>query len=96
MPLIVPAIESKLKAAILGNLKEVYSPDIAKGKDYQQVADPQLEKLANAIAKAVSKVIIEAITQEAQVVPGQAVVGTFAGIGSGPVTAATVSPGKIL
>ncbi len=95
MPLIAPAIEAKLKDAIFSNLKEAMSPDISKGDGYESAANPQLEKLATAIAKAVAKVMVDALTNDAMVAPGQQIVGVGGGI-PGPVQGATVSPGKIL
>ena len=93
MPLVVSAIESKLKSAIFENLKKELTPDLSKGDNYTSTADPQLKKLANAIAKAVAKVIIESIQQDAQVAPGQSVMTSGT---PSTHTGTVVSPGKIL
>lgn len=78
MPLVEPKIKKELQAEIINELKA-----LSKGTDKSTIDDSH-KKLASAIAAAVAKVMVAALTKEAQVAPG---------IPSTP--AATVGPGKI-
>jgi hypothetical protein len=88
MPLVESEIAAKLEPEIFNNLKEAIPPPAPEQSD-------MLQKMAGAIAKAVAKVLVAEMTQNAQVMPGQAIVGVGGGV-PGPVSGATVSPGKIL
>lgn len=94
MPLIAASIKSKFKDRIFQSLKREFSPDYSKGEGYSPVAEEMLLKLANAISD-IAMDLVDEIQQNAQVVPGQTVVGTGGGV-PGPMTGSTVSPGKIL
>lgn len=94
MALVPAAMQADLDSEIYNNLKEAMAPDVSKGQNYESVADAQLHKMATAIAKAVAKVVIQHITSNAMVLPGQSVVGAGGGV-PGPMTGATVSPGQI-
>lgn len=85
MPLVASALQSQFEATILQGLNAQLGSDFAD----------QHQKLAKAIS-GIAMDIVTAITTQAMVVPGQAVVGTFQGVGSGPIEGATVSPGNIL
>lgn len=93
MPLVIPSIESKLKSAIFENLKKEFKPDISRGENYSAEAERHLRKIANAVAKGVAQVIVEAIQNDAQVAPGQAVVTSGSPSNH---AGSVVSPGRIL
>ena len=81
MPLVVPAIQKEMEAAILSALTSVYGPEAA--------ADPSSHaKLAAAISQGVTTVLIKALQTQAQVLPGINTAGS-------PAAQTSVSPGKI-
>ena len=89
MPLQAATMKAKFKSRIHDGLARVFASDT----DPQ--ADPSWAKLADAISDIAMDIVTE-ITTNAQVIPGQAVVGTFVGVGSGPTTGVTTTPGQIL
>lgn len=94
MPLVGAEMKSKFKSTIHDGLKRVFSSAVSAGDGYPPIADAQWELLADAISD-IAMDIVNEIQQNAEVVPGQQVVGVGGGV-PGPVTGATVSPGKIL
>jgi dihydroneopterin aldolase len=83
MPLIAAVIEKKLFAEINTELKSAF------GEADQQTAPGSHKKLAEAIAKAVAKVIVAELTTSAQVSVGIPTAGS-------PASQTTVSVGKII
>jgi hypothetical protein len=94
MPLVGVAIKSKFKDTIYSGLKREFSAAVSQGQGYPPVADEFWLKLASAISD-IAMDLVDEMHSNAQVLPGQQVVGVGGGI-PGPVTGATVSPGKIL
>lgn len=83
MPLIQPAIQAKLTKEIDDALSKAFKSETSAG------ADPTThKKMAEAIAEAVSKVIVEELTMNAMVLPGIPTAGS-------PASQVTVGPGKI-
>lgn len=82
MPLIEPKIKKELQDEIIKELKA-----LSKGADKKTVSASH-KKLATAIAAAVAKVIVGAITKDAMIGPGIPTAGS-------PAAQATVAPGKI-
>ena len=78
---------------IYNNLKTQFGPSVQAGSGYEPTADLQWQKMANAIADIAIDIVSE-IKSSAEVKVGIDVQGTSAT--GGPVTARTVSPGKIL
>ncbi len=93
MPLIGPAIKSKFKQSIYNGLKREFNSAASKGEGYGGVADEFWQKLAEAISD-IALDMVEEITTNAMVMPGQTIVGVGGGI-PGPVNGSTVSPGQI-
>jgi hypothetical protein len=87
-------MKAKFQTTIHSGLTRVFASDASQASGYPGVADPFWAKLADAISDIAMDIVTEMQTN-AQVVPGQQVVGTGGGV-PGPVTGATVSPGKIL
>lgn len=83
MPLIAPAIELKLSAEIQSELTKAFGAgaDAATGAQSHK-------KMADAIAAAVAKVIVQELQTNAMVLPGIATAGS-------PAAQTSVSPGKI-
>ena len=94
MPLVASAMKKKFKATIKDGLKREFGSAAGKGTDYPPIAEEQWDKLANAISDIAADIVSE-ITTNALVMPGQMVVGTFVGVGSGPTQGTTISPGNI-
>lgn len=94
MPMNPDGLKSKLKERIYNGLKKEFSSSASKGADYQPVADEYWEKLATAISGIAADIVME-ITQNAEVLSGIQVVGAGGGV-PGPMSGATVSPGKIM
>jgi hypothetical protein len=81
MPLVAPAIEKEMEAAILSALTAAFATEAT--------ADPSSHrKIAGAVAKGVTTVLVKAIQTQAEVLPGIATAGT-------PAAQTSVSPGKI-
>jgi hypothetical protein len=81
MPLVVPAIQKEMEAAILSALTASYGPEAA--------ADPSShQKMAAAIAQGVTTVLIKALQTQAEVLPGIA-------SGGSPGAVVSSTPGKI-
>lgn len=81
MPLVVPAIQKEMEAAILSALTAAYAAEAG--------ADPSShQKMAGAIAQGVTTVLIKALQTQAQVLPGIATAGS-------PAAQTSVSPGQI-
>ena len=96
MALVGPAIKSKFKSTIHAGLVREFSQAIGQGKNYPPVADEFWNKLANAISD-IAMDIVDEIHSNAEVVPGQQVVGKATNASTeGPVVAETASPGKII
>jgi hypothetical protein len=93
MALVGSEMKSKFQSRIHSGLARVFGSDVAAGQGYPGIADPFWAKMADAISDIAMDVVNE-IQQNAEVVPGQQVTGVDSV--SGPVTAATASPGKIL
>lgn len=93
MPLVAPAIQAKFKDRIFKGLKKNFSAATSKGDGYSSVSEEFLEKLADAIS-GIAIDLVEEITTNASVLPGQAVVGVGGGV-PGPVSGATTAPGMI-
>lgn len=93
MPLIGPLLKTKMQATIFAALQKEFQSDIAKGGQYAADATAMHKKMAAAISE-IALDIVDEITSNAMVMPGQSVVGVGGGI-PGPVTANTVSPGQI-
>lgn len=91
MPLQGPEMKQKFQTRIHSGLARVFGSDAAAGAGYPAIADPFWTKLADAISDIAMDVVNE-IQQNAEVMPGQAVV-TAGGPSSQAGT--TVSPGKI-
>lgn len=89
MPLVGASLKAKFKDSIYNGLKREMG-----GANGGASADAFLQKLANAISD-IAMDLVDELHSNAQVAPGQQVVGVGGGI-PGPVTASTVSPGKIL
>lgn len=83
MPLVAPIIEKKLLAEITTALASSFGARA----DAASAADSH-KKLAEAIAKAVAKVLVEELTTNAQVLPGIPTAGS-------PAAQTSVGPGKI-
>ena len=94
MPLVPSAMKAKFQKRIHDGLKREFGSAISKGASYPPVADEFWTKLANAISD-IAMDVVDEMTQNAQVLPGQAVVGAGGGV-PGPMSGTTVSPGKIL
>jgi hypothetical protein len=94
MPLVGAAIKSKFKDTIYNGLKREFTASASKGEGYAGIADEFWLKLANAVSD-IAMDLVDEMHSNAQVVPGQQVVGVGGAI-PGPMTGATVSPGKIL
>lgn len=92
MALSSSAMNSQLHPLIFANLKQEFNPETSKGKNYPPLSDDMLNRLARAIADAVSKVVVQQIQSTAEVVPGQAV--TTSGTPTNH-TGSTTSPGKV-
>jgi hypothetical protein len=80
------ALKSKMKATIYNGLKAAFSGETGKASGFPE-ADPMWEKLAEAISGIAIDIVME-IVSNAQVLPGIPTAG-------GPVSQATVAPGKI-
>jgi hypothetical protein len=85
MPLIGPTLKSKFKDTILSALKKEFG---------SSELDPSLVKIASAVSE-IAADIVDALHNDAMVAPGISIVGVGGGI-PGPVSGATVAPGKIL
>ena len=94
MPLVATAMKAAFEVRIQAGLQRVFSAAASQGQGYDAIAQQQWMMLADAISDIAMDIVIQ-ITTEAQVVPGQQVVGVGGGI-PGPVTGATVSPGSII
>lgn len=94
MPLVAPAMQAKFKKRIFDGLKAKMSSATSKGDSYSAVSEEFLEKIADAVS-GIAIDLVEELTTNAQVLPGQQIVGVGGGV-PGPVQGATVSPGKIL
>lgn len=94
MPLSGPQLKTQFQKTIKDGLKREFGGAASKGDGYSPEAEAQWEKMASAIAD-IAVDIVTAITTQAQVLPGQQIVGVGGGI-PGPVSGATVSPGQIL
>jgi hypothetical protein len=82
MALLIPKIQKDMEAALIAALKTEFAKEgLADTTSHQ--------RMAAAIAKGVTQVLITAITTQAQVVPGIATVG-------GESSQTSVSPGKIV
>lgn len=93
MPLIGSAIKSKFKQSIYNGLKREFGAAAAKGDGYDSTADEFWQKLAEAVSD-IALDMVEEITTNAMVMPGQTIVGVGGGV-PGPVNGSTVSPGQI-
>jgi hypothetical protein len=93
MPLIAPAIKSKFKQRIYDGFKKNFGGAASKGEGYSSTADEFWMKIADAISD-IAIDMVEEITTNAMVMPGQSVVGAGGGV-PGPMSGSTVSPGKI-
>ena len=95
MPLVAPEMKAKFQDRIHAGLTRVFSADVAAGKGYPPIADPFWNKLADAISD-IAMDIVNEIHENAQVVPGQAVLIPLTGAPSTPSSGTTISPGKII
>ena len=93
MPLVAAEMKAKFQSTIAAGLKRVYESDVSKGAGYEPVAAASWAKMADAISDIAMDIVTE-LTTNAQVLPGQSVVGVGGGV-PGPVSGTTVSPGKI-
>lgn len=94
MPMMPSALQQKMEMTIFNGLKAQFGSAASKGDGYSAVAEEQWRKMAKAIAPIAMDIVME-IVQNATVLPSQSVVGVGGGV-PGPVSAMTVTPGKIM
>jgi hypothetical protein len=88
-------MKARFQATIAAGLRRVYAQEVAQGKGYPPIAEEQWAKLADAISDIAIDIVNE-IQQNAQVVPGQAVLIPTTSVPGTPSPGATVTPGKII
>jgi hypothetical protein len=91
MPLVASEMKAKFQSRIYSGLQRVFGSEISEGTDYPPEAQKQWRMMADAISDIAMDVVNE-ITQNAQVNPGQQVVTNG---GPSTQTGSTMSPGTI-
>ena len=94
MALQAAEMKARFQTRIHSGLRRVFSRFVAQGKGYPPIADEMWELLADALSDIAIDIVNE-IHQNAEVVPGQAVVIPVTSATGSPSAGTTVSPGKI-
>ena len=90
MPIVAPKLQAEMEVRIYNALKKNFSADGATNKE----ADASWAKQAKAISE-IAIDICSMLLIDAQVAPGQAVVGSGGGV-PGPMAGSTTTPGKLI
>ena len=96
MPLIPPVINSALTSAFSAAMYDFINISAQPGTNDGVDKSALAISTASATFSGIAGPAITAYIQSATVVPGQTMVGTFAGTGSGPTIGATTTPGTII